>query len=109
MAAKASGVIPIDTVHINVHDLEDLEENLKLAKILGFKGMLILNPIEIPLVHKYFTPSEKEIEDAKELLELAREAEKDGRGVALINNKFIGPPMILNAKKVLAKAGIPLK
>ena len=28
MAARAQGKIPIDTVHINVHDLEDLEKNL---------------------------------------------------------------------------------
>ncbi len=32
LAARANGVIPIDTVHINVHDLEDLEKNLVLAK-----------------------------------------------------------------------------
>ena len=43
-AARATGVIPIDTVHIKVHDLEDLEKNLKVAKNLGFEGMLILNP-----------------------------------------------------------------
>lgn len=44
MGAKACGVIPIDTVHIRVHDLEDLERNLILSKKLGFEGMLILNP-----------------------------------------------------------------
>ena len=36
MGAKANNVIPIDTVHIKVHDLEDLEKNLVLAKKLGF-------------------------------------------------------------------------
>ena len=104
MAAKAHGVIPIDTVHIDVHNLTDLEENLKLAKILGFEGMLVLNPVELPLVHQYFTPDTKEVEDAKELLRLAEEAKKAGKGVAVINGKFIGPPMIFAAKKVLKKA-----
>src|SRR5690606_9026626 len=28
MAARATGVTPIDTVHVRVHDLEDLEENI---------------------------------------------------------------------------------
>lgn len=46
MAARANNVIPIDTVHINVHDLDDLEANLKIAKNLGFEGMLVLNPKE---------------------------------------------------------------
>jgi citrate lyase subunit beta / citryl-CoA lyase len=103
MAAKANDVIPVDTVHINVHDLEHLEQNLKIAKILGFEGMLVLNPIELPLIHQYFSPSEKEVNDAKEILRLSEEAVKEGRGVAVINNKFIGPPMVLTAKKVLKR------
>ncbi len=103
MAARANDVIPIDTVHINVHDLEDLEKNLLVAKNLGFEGMLVLNPKELPLVHQYFSPTEKEIQDAKEMLRLANEAEKEGKGVAVMNNKFIGPPMVVAAKKTLQK------
>lgn len=106
MAAKANSVVPIDTVHINVHDLEDLEENLKLAKILGFEGMMVLNPIEIPLVHKYFTPSISEIEEAKEMIRLSSEAKEAGKGVAVINGKFIGPPMLLSAKKTLDRISL---
>lgn len=104
MAAKANNVIPIDTVHINVSDLEDLEKNLNLAKILGFEGMLVLNPKELPLVHKYFTPSEEEIREAEEMLMLFDEAQKEGKGVAVKDGKFIGPPMVVMAKKTLEKA-----
>lgn len=104
MAAKANNVVPIDTVHIKVHDLEDLEKNLIVAKNLGFEGMLVLNPKELPLVHQYFTPSEEEVREAEEMLKLSDEAQKDGKGVAVMNGKFIGPPMVLMAKKILEKA-----
>jgi len=103
MAARATEVIPIDTVHIKVHDLEDLEENVKLARTLGFEGMLILHPKEIEIAHRYFTPSEKEVGDAKEMLRLSEEAEKQNKGVAVMNGKFIGPPMVIAAKKILKK------
>lgn len=103
MVARAIGVIPIDTVHINVHDLEDLEKNVKLAKVLGFEGMLILHPKEIKIAHRHFSPSEKEVKDAKEVLRLSEEAEKIGKGVAILNGKFIGPPMVIAAKKILQK------
>lgn len=103
MAARANNVIPIDTVHIKVHDLEDLEKNLIIAKNLGFEGMLVLNPKEIPLVHKYFSPTEKEVDDAEAMLKMAEEAKKEGKGVAVMNNKFIGPPMVTTAKKILNK------
>ena len=101
--ARATGVLPIDTVHIKVHDLEDLERNLKLAKNLGFEGMLVLNPKELPLVNKYFSPSEEEVEWAKEMVQLTEEAKAAGKGVAVKGDKFIGPPMLKMAEKILAK------
>lgn len=103
MGARAAGIIPIDTVHIKIHDLEDLERNLIIAKKLGFEGMLVLNPKELPLVHKYFSPSNEEVEWANEIIKLSIETEKKGQGVAVIGNKFVGPPMIKMAKDILSK------
>ncbi len=103
MAARANNVIPIDTVHINIHDLDDLEANLKVAKNFGFEGMLVLHPKELNLVHKYFSPSSEEVSEAQEILELSEQAEKESKGVAMINGKFIGPPMVSTAKKILLK------
>lgn len=106
MGAKANGVTPIDTVHIRVHDLEDLERNLIIAKKLGFEGMLVLNPKELDLVHRYFSPSMEELEWAEEMLFLADEAVSLGKGVAVKNGKFIGPPMVKMAKDILKKQNL---
>lgn len=104
MGAKANNVIPIDTVHIRVHDLEDLERNLIIGRDLGFEGMLVLNPKELPLVHQYYTPSEEEVVWANEMLQLSEEAVALGKGVAVKDNKFIGPPMVKMAKDIIKKA-----
>lgn len=106
MGAKANGVIPIDTVHIKVHDLDDLEKNLILGRQLGFEGMLVLNPKEIPLVHQYYSPNDEEIAWAEEMLQLSEEAIEQGRGVAVKDNKFIGPPMVKMAKSILRKKNL---
>lgn len=103
MAARAAGVIPIDTVHIKVHDLDDLNKNLKIAKTLGFEGMLVLNPKEIPLVHQHFSPTDQEVEKAKEIVALAEESILSGVGVAIVKGKFIGPPLLQGAKNILEK------
>lgn len=102
MGARSCGVMPIDTVHINVHDLADLEKNLILSKKLGYEGMLVLNPKELPLVHKYYSPSEDEVEWAENMIRLSEEAVNEGKGVALKDGKFIGPPMLKMAKKIIS-------
>lgn len=103
MAAKATGVIPIDTVHIKIEDLAHLEENVKLARNLGFEGMLILHPRQLEIAHQYFSVSEHEYKNALEVLHLSQEAEKMDKGVAILNGKFIGPPMVLTAKKLIQR------
>jgi len=102
-AARAAGVLPIDTVHIKVHDLYDLENNLILSKNLGFEGMLVLNPKELPLVNKYYSPTKEEVEWAEEMVQLTEEAKAEGKGVAVKDGKFIGPPMLKMAKNILSK------
>lgn len=103
MGAKANNVIPIDTVHIRVHDMKDLERNLIIGRNLGFEGMMVLNPKEIPLVHQYYSPSEEEVAWATEMLALSEEAVLQGKGVAIKDDKFIGPPMVKMAKNILRK------
>jgi len=54
-------------------------------------------------VHKYFSPSLLEIENAREMLRLSKEAISEGKGVALKNGVFIGPPMVNAALSILKK------
>lgn len=103
MAARSKNVIPIDTVHIKVHDLEDLERNIYIAKNLGFEGMLVLHPKELELVHKYYTPTDREVIEAKKMVQSFEESTKDGIGVAMVDGKFVGPPLFKNALSILNK------
>jgi citrate lyase subunit beta/citryl-CoA lyase len=103
MAARAAGVIPIDTVHVKVHDLADLEKNLRLSAILGFEGMLVLHPKELDLVHRYYTPSEAEYDGAKQDLELIAATAETGRGVAVREGRFLGPPLQLAAEHIIRR------
>ena len=103
ISAKENNVIPIDTVHIDVHNLEHLEKNLKTSTNLGFEGMLILNPKELDLAHKYYSPSEDELKWANEMMSLSKESFAQGKGVAVKDGKFIGPPMVKMAEKILKK------
>ncbi|MDO9578401.1 MAG: CoA ester lyase [Candidatus Cloacimonadales bacterium] len=103
LAARAAGVIPIDTLHVRVHDLRDLKKNLKLARLLGFEGSLLLHPKEIEFAQLYFTPNQQETAKAELILNLTQEAASKNRGVAILDGVFIGPPMVRQAKQTLAR------
>src|SRR5690625_4166991 len=103
IAAHSAKIAPIDTVHIDVHNLDDLELHLKTAAKLGFQGKLVLHPKELPLVHEYFSPTQQEVVEAKEMLHAFQESQKEGIGVAIVKGKFVGPPLVRNAEKILQK------
>ena len=103
LAARAADVIPIDTLHVRVHDLDDLERNMTLARNLGFEGSLLLHPKEIDFAHRFFSPTWAEVENARKMIELSEQAEKSKVSIAIIDGVFIGPPMLRRAKQVLAR------
>ena len=103
-AAKAHGIVALDIVHMKVHDMEDLEREMNVARDLGYDGKMLVHPKEIQPCHRCFSPSEEQVEWAKEIIFLSEEAVREGRGVAYMNNKFIGPPMLKMAQEILEKS-----
>jgi citrate lyase subunit beta/citryl-CoA lyase len=102
MGARTAKIIPIDTIHPHdVRNMEELEQQLISGKKLGYEGMLLLHPMEIPLVHKYYSPSQDEITWAHEIITLHKDAVNEGKGVAIKNGRFIGPPIVKSAEKIV--------
>ncbi len=100
-AARSVGIPPIDTPHIKIHDLIGLEKHCMAARLLGFGGMQILHPKEIETVHRVYSPQQSEVSDAREMIRLSNDAEKEGKGVVIMNGKFIGPPLVKRAEKLI--------
>lgn len=110
-AARAAGVAAIDTVFSDVNDLETLERETQLIRQLGFDGKSVINPRQIPIVNDVYKPSEKEINNALNVIAAINEAEARGSGVIALNGKMIDKPIVERAERVimLAKAaGIEL-
>jgi citrate lyase subunit beta/citryl-CoA lyase len=103
MAARAAGIVPIDTPYVNIGDREGLEKHIKQAKELGFEGMLVMTPKEIELVKAKYTPTEEDHNKAAEILELHEQTNKDDRGISVKKGLFISPPTVSRAKKLLQR------
>ncbi|WP_316346901.1 CoA ester lyase [Desulfuromonas acetoxidans] len=103
MASRAAGVEAIDTPYVNIHDLNGLRRFASLGRDLGMSGMLVMSPRQIPIVRECYTPSTVEIENAEAVVEGEAIARKQGKGIVVINDRFVSPPTIKQSKKTLAR------
>lgn len=104
IAARAAGVMALDTVFTDINDQEGFLREVRLIKQMGFDGKSVVNPNQIPLVHAAFAPTEDEVRKARRVIEAAREAEARGLGVVSLDGKMIDKPIVVRAERVLALA-----
>lgn len=103
-AARAAGIAAIDTVYSDVENVEGFKNEVSLIKQLGFDGKSVINPRQIPLVNAIYTPTETELQNAKEVIWGIREAEAKGSGVISVNGKMVDKPIVERAERVIAIA-----
>lgn len=103
LAARAVGIEPIDTPYVKVHDLEGLKIFARQGRTLGMSGMLVMSPSQIPVVHDIYTPSEEEITFAREVVKTEEDAQASGKGIVIVDGKFISPPSVKAARNVLTR------
>jgi len=100
-AAAAAGIQSIDTPFTDANDEEGLLEDTIVAKQLGFKGKLSINPRQIDVIHSVFNPTAHDIDWAEQVIEAIRRAEAEGSGVASLNGKMVDAPVVNRAERIL--------
>jgi len=103
-AARAAGIDALDTVFSDINDEAGFTNEVKLIKQLGFDGKSIINPRQIEIVHRIFTPTEAEVKKSTRIIEAIKEAESKGSGVISLNGKMIDKPIVERARRVLQLA-----
>lgn len=102
LACRAAGIIAIDTVYIAVHDFDGFKTVVTKTKEYGLDGVLCLNPQQVQIANDILTPSDEEYDAALAILKVGEDT-SDGTPVKMADKKFIGPPIILQAKRVVEK------
>ncbi len=103
-AAAAAGIRAIDSVYGQVDDLDGLERWARVSRRLGFVGMGCVHPRQIVPIHRAFDPTPAEIDRARRILEAADAARAAGLGVVSLGSKMIDPPVIEQARRLVALA-----
>ena len=103
-AAHALGLQPIDTVHSNIDNIDALISDTKFSRQIGFAGRIIVSPRHINIANGIYSPSEKDILYAQEVLDTLEAAKAAGKGAVSLYGKMLDGPMITRAEHVLAFA-----
>lgn len=105
MAARAAGIMAIDTVFSSVDDEEGFLREARLAKQLGFDGKSVIHPSQVALLHGVYAPTAEETAKARRVVSAADEAEERGYGVISLDGKMIDKPIVERARRVIALGG----
>lgn len=104
IAARASGLLAIDGVHVDVRDEAAFRRDAELGRSLGFDGKLCIHPRQVAIANEVYTPGADEISRARAVLEAAAAASAEGRGVFTLDGKMIDAPFVAAARRVLERA-----
>ncbi len=103
-AARAAGIDAYDTPFTDVNDDEGIWEDAQFARSLGFTGKAAISPRHVKAINQVFSPSEKEIAYAYEVMEVIQAAKEQGRGAVSLRGKMIDAPIVERAKQTIAMA-----
>ena len=102
LASRAANIEPpIDTVWVDLNDLEGFKNAARNIKALGFQGKMCIHPNQVPVVNEILSPSAGDVEWSCKVVEAFEAAEKCGSASIALEGKFIDYPIVQRARRVL--------
>lgn len=104
LAAAAAGVSAVDTPWFDLADADGAGREARAALQLGFTGKFVIHPSHVAAVNAAFTPSDDEAERARRIIDAFDAAVAEGSGIATLDGRMIDRPVVVSARRVLARA-----
>ena len=104
MAARAAGVEVYDTPFTDVNDDEGIYVDAQYAKSLGFTGKSAISPRHVKAINEVFSPTQKDIDYAYEVMEAIRIGKEQGKGAVALRGKMIDAPIVARAQQTISMA-----
>lgn len=104
VAARAAGVVALDSPYVRFRDPDGLRKDAELAMKLGFKGKFAIHPAQLDIINATFTPSPGDVDYARRVVEAWELAESAGRGSTSLDGNMIDVPVVKRARSLLAMA-----
>jgi len=106
IAARAAGIDAIDGPYINFKNLAGFRRECVLTHTLGFSGKWAIHPSQIAIANEVFSPTKEEVDRARMLDALYKEAQEKGLGAVSYEGQMVDVALIRNARNIIQKADL---
>ena len=105
IAANAAGIIPlgfIDSI-AGFGDWEKFRKMVRRSRDFGFMGAGCIHPGQVTIVNEEYKPGADEVEYARKVVRMDRQAAASGRGSWSLDGKMIDIPVVVRAEKLIKR------
>jgi citrate lyase subunit beta/citryl-CoA lyase len=104
LVARAFDRVVLDGVHLDFRDAESFGRACRQGRDIGFDGKTLIHPSQIDIANTVFGPSTDEIDQARLIVAAWGDAQRAGKGVAVVNGRLVENLHAAEAERVLAFA-----
>ena len=102
LAARSNGLAVLDGVHLDLSDDEGFAEACRQGREMGFDGKTLIHPKTLAAANQAFAPDAAEVDWGRRVIEAHDAAEREGKGVVLLDGQLIENLHVEEARRVLA-------
>lgn len=99
VAASAFGKVAIDTVYLDIKDLEGQKREAVDAAASGFAASACIHPSQVQVIRNAFTPTREEVEWARKVIIAA----EGNHGVFKFEGRMVDSPVLRHAASVISR------
>ncbi|ORA66995.1 CoA ester lyase [Mycolicibacterium elephantis] len=103
LAAKAYGRLALDSVYLDIKDLDGLRAEADDAVAVGFDAKVAIHPTQVAVIRAAYAPTDDQVDWARRVLDTAR----DQRGVFQFEGIMVDAPVLRRAERIVALAPHP--
>jgi len=97
LAAKAYGRVALDSVFLDIKDLDGLRAEVDDAVAVGFDVKVAIHPSQVPVIRAGYAPNAEQIAWARRVLDAAR----SNAGVFELDGMMIDMPVLRRAERIV--------
>ncbi|MGH3541621.1 MAG: HpcH/HpaI aldolase/citrate lyase family protein [Mycobacterium sp.] len=100
LAARAHGRLALDSVFLDIKDLDGLRAEVDDAVAVGFDAKVAIHPSQLPVIRAGYAPSPDQVQWARHVLAAA----SDQRGVFAFGGIMVDAPVLRRAERIVQLA-----